>query len=179
MSTCQHANVLPQAEMALLLVTLAQVAETGPALLTSLLAATVHLLDDQAGTQLAKPLPSTEMHTETHPAVVVAADLSLLAEVEPDNGEMASTLLDPQTHVKSVSFSASRTTQASNKPVSTSRSTMTSQLKLPATTFQSQFSSSPTHLSMTISSRTSSLHTTRFLHQSKSTPFLLSWVVVT
>jgi hypothetical protein len=86
-------------------VTLAPVVETGPALPTSPLVATVLLPQDaQAGIPPDKTRLSTEMHMATQHLVVVLRPL--LAALVTDSGETESTLLDLPTHVWSESFSA-------------------------------------------------------------------------
>ena len=109
--------------------------------------------DKAPGTMLVKLQHSTVTLMATHHLVEaeVAVEQALPVEVELVHGRMASTLLAQPTLVRSVSFSVYQTTQPSNKPVSTSRSTMISQLRLLAKTSLSQFSPSPTLLSMTIS----------------------------
>jgi len=85
-------------------VTLAPVlVETGPALLTSLLVATVLLLQDaQAGIPLDKTPPSTGMHMATR-QLVVAPLLRPLAALAMGSGVTGSILLDHRTHASSES----------------------------------------------------------------------------
>jgi len=162
------------------------VPETGPTLPTSLLALQVpirfpaKLLHQQRqqlvlhGT-LFRKVDSTGMDTETrHPVVVVV--LQLLAEAAMADGLMESTFLDLLICVLSVSFLVCPTTQASNRPVSTSRNMTTYQSRLQVKMSPSLPQSSRTLLWTTISSGTSSLPITRSQHQSRNTRFLLSWV---
>ncbi len=82
------------------------VVETGPALPTSRLVATVLLPQDApAGIPLDKTRHSIEMHMETQ-QLVVDLRLPLLAVLVTDSGETGSTLLDHLTHGWSESFSA-------------------------------------------------------------------------
>jgi hypothetical protein len=82
--------------------------------------------------------------------VVVVVGEEQLAAVVMEDGLMESTLLDQSTHAWSGSCLVFQMTQPSNKRVLTSRSMMIFPLKLPATMFQNQSSSSPTLLSTTI-----------------------------
>lgn len=129
---------------------------------------------------------STRMRTVTQqpdlvvlvvPVVLVVMLVQLVVE-EMDNGEKENTSLVLQTLVLNVNYSVLQMIQLNNKLVSTLRSMMIFQSKHLAKMSLSQFSNSQTHLSMTISSRTSSWHITKFQPQFKNTPFQLSWVVV-
>lgn len=112
--------------------------------------------------------------------LLLAAVQSPLTEVAAtDNGAMESTLLDQLTHVLSESCLVFSMTQLSNRLVSTLRSTTTFQSKHLVTMFQNQSQPSLTHLLMTISSATSSLHTTKSQLQFRSTLFQSLWAVVT
>lgn len=154
--------------------------ETGQTLLISLLALVGHQLADVVdGTPNLPDVLLIVMHMGTQlPTVVVVEPLPLLVVLVTEHGAMESILLDLPMSVLSVSSSVYLTIQPSNKLVSTSRNTMTSQSRPPVKTSQSQSLHSPTLLLMIISSETSSLLTTRSQHQFRSTLFLSSWVVV-
>jgi hypothetical protein len=106
-STCQIANVLPQAETALLVKLLALV--DGLTLPISLLVPTAdHHLLERAGTQTYPLRLSTAMHMviQAPVAAVVDQEVDLLVVEALDSGEMENTSQVLLIHAKSENFSA-------------------------------------------------------------------------
>lgn len=125
-------------------------------------------------------IPQPQNSTPTHMVIQlpVVAMFLLLAVLEMDSGEMANTLPVLPILVSSVSSLVFKMIQQNSRPVSTSRSTTIFPSRLLVMMFPSHAPNSPTHLWTIICCATLNSLTTRPQHQFKSTPFLLSWVVV-
>lgn len=122
---------------------------------------TVHQLRREQlelGTQLVVVLGSsiqTPMASQVVPAHTAAAEVVLVVDPEMVSGAMESTFLALPTLELSVNCLVFPTTHQKYRAASTSRTTMTSLLKHPATTFQNLSFNSPTPPSMIISCQTS------------------------